>query len=343
MRLQVPAPWAAALTALLLAVFVPVYAEDDEDAQASPVTQHLTAAGRALEVPAAIQKQAGIEVARPELTELLPESEAQGRVVDIAPLLEHRWQYREAVSEVESAGAASSRAKAALDRMLALRRNPADVSARQMLEIETARDEQAARLRAAESRRSALQEGMRQQWGAALAERAMSEAESGVAMFANQVLLLIVSSRTGGLGNPQIPVMVSMAGDRSAAAVASPVGAAPAGPANAPGDAWFYLAPSAGFRVGAHVRAWVPESATALQGVLVPRQAVIWHAGQPWLYLRTGATEFARQNLSAARNLGSNWFVADAALAGREIVVSGAQTLLSEEQRAHIPDEDDDP
>jgi hypothetical protein len=105
------------------------------------------------------------------------------------------------------------------------------------------------------------------------------------------------------------------------------------------------------------------------EGGLVPASAVIWHAGQAWIYVREaqgGAGEadeaarngaepaaaasspstvridsFQRRGLPNAVRLGDQWFVP-----GLEtddpVVVRGAQLLLSEELKSQLKNENDD-
>ena len=78
-------PGIVAFTLLSMLTMVATVAADDDEEQESHVTQSVTARGRALEVSTAIQKQAGIEILRPDLTELRPEDGVQGQVMDLQP------------------------------------------------------------------------------------------------------------------------------------------------------------------------------------------------------------------------------------------------------------------
>jgi hypothetical protein len=50
-----------------------------------------------------------------------------------------------------------------------------------------------------------------------------------------------------------------------------------------------------------------------------------------------------RRPVRNLRPLDDGWFATDRSLEGQKLVGTGAQLLLSEEHRRHIPDEDDDP
>lgn len=318
-------------------------ADNDDDDGPAPVAQVLTAAGRTLQIPPEVQQQAGITVARLQAARMLPERETQAQVVDVGPLLQARWQYRDAQAQWESARATLARTQAALDRLEALRRNPDDVSTRQMLDAETARDESAAQVRAADARRQSLREAVLREWGEDIFASALADGAAGAGLFTGQALLLVAVGATGMPLGMETRARAAASGSGDASVAVTLLGPASMAAATLPGAAWFGLVPAQGFRVGAHVRVWLAADTAPQNGVHVPRAAVIWHGGAPWLYRRVDATHFARHGLSGASDFGDGWFVPAADLAGADVVVTGAQTLLSEELRAQIPDEDDDP
>lgn len=314
-------------------------ADDDDDDVPPPVTQGIGAAGRTLQVPPEVQRQSGIELTRLDAAHVVPERDGQGRVVDVAPLLELRWRHRDAAAAEESARAALARARSAVDRLQLLRRNPDDVSERQLLEAETAHAEQVARLHSAQARRRALHETVLREWGAEIAARALAADGTEETLFAGAALLLLALP---GAPGPDTRLHAGMDGTREAAVAVSLLGEAPGGALSLPGSAWFGLVPARGFRVGAHVRVWIADGA-ARAGVRVPRAAIVWHGGQPWVYRRVDAVHFARHGVAGGMEADGSWFVVDPSLVGAAVVTRGAQTLLSEELRAQIPDEDDDP
>jgi hypothetical protein len=73
----------------------------------------------------------------------------------------------------------------------------------------------------------------------------------------------------------------------------------------------------------------------------VPTSAIVWHDGQPWVYREARDHGFVRVAVPAMPGAGSSLFVDSALTPGQRVVIRGAQTLLSEEFRQQIPDEDD--
>ena len=81
--------------------------------------------------------------------------------------------------------------------------------------------------------------------------------------------------------------------------------------------------------------AWstLPTSAQTTQGTFVPSSAVVWYAGQPWVYVQDRPTRFARRPLGRAAEAAGGFFVTEGLQPGERVVTGGAGLLLSEEQR----------
>jgi multidrug efflux pump subunit AcrA (membrane-fusion protein) len=109
-----------------------------------------------------------------------------------------------------------------------------------------------------------------------------------------------------------------------------------------PGETYFYLVHGNGYRAGMRVAARVGLGGAPVAGVIVPAEAVVWHAGKAWAYVKQDEQTFARHEVSAAEELDGGWFNAGGFQAGDEVVVSGAQLLLSEELKYQIRNENED-
>ena len=83
----------------------------------------------------------------------------------------------------------------------------------------------------------------------------------------------------------------------------------------------------------------LPLPGKVQSGVLVPAAAVVWHGGKPWVYRQTGPTRFDRVAVDLAPVQGDSWFESAHLRPGEQVVISGAQLLLSEESRLQIRNE----
>jgi hypothetical protein len=82
---------------------------------------------------------------------------------------------------------------------------------------------------------------------------------------------------------------------------------------------------------GAAVTGYLETPGDAVNGVSIPRPAVIRFAGATWVYVQREGTNFVRSAVTLERPLTNGWFVSRGIDAGDQVVVSGAQTILSEE------------
>jgi multidrug efflux pump subunit AcrA (membrane-fusion protein) len=111
------------------------------------------------------------------------------------------------------------------------------------------------------------------------------------------------------------------------------------------GLTYFYAAPAnSGVLPGMNVRAFLANG-KPVDGAIVPASAVVWWAGRAWVYRRTGDDTFSRREIPVdmpAEQDGG--FVVPASLLADEgdVVIVGAQMLLSEEFRSQIQVEGDD-
>jgi hypothetical protein len=321
---------------------LPADVEGEADAP-SRVVEH---GGRiSVRLSAAWQKQAGIEVYAPELLAIAPENPAIGRVVDLQPLFDLRSRYHQARADLDIARAALRSSVLSLERLQMLHGEAANVSARQLQEAQARRDSEKARSEAAAARLQDLEFRALQDWGNVITGWILAAESAALSSLSRreQVLVQLTLGADQSLPADVTRVHLARGGDRAAAAAAELVSPAPRTPEGVQGETWFFRMPAGDLRVGMRLQAWVPAGGAASTGIRLPAAAVIWHAGRPWAYERQDGEYFARRELAGARSEGDGYFVPDASLAGIEIVSAGAQTLLSEEFRGRIPDEDDDP
>lgn len=71
-------------------------------------------------------------------------------------------------------------------------------------------------------------------------------------------------------------------------------------------------------------------------GVVVPDAAVVRSDERAWVYTQTSETNFARREIILNQPVNDGWFVTNGVAAGEKVVVTGAQTLLSEEHKGQI-------
>ena len=93
--------------------------------------------------------------------------------------------------------------------------------------------------------------------------------------------------------------------------------------------------PSRMLRPGLSVTAFLDFPGPARSGVVVPRSAVVRQSGRTWVYVQTGAEQFARRLVVLEEPTAQGWFTRSVS-SGDRVVTVGAQTLLSEEFKSQI-------
>lgn len=308
--------------------------DDEDDAPAAGAAR--AADAMRVTLTAAEIALAGIETGGLATARATPESTAAGRVANAAELLALLGDLRAAR---KTAAASREVVSALADRVARLRKLAAAgelAVARELaaLEVEYRRELETAARR--EARVEQLATALRAGWGASVAALAQSDAIAVVER--GEALLVEFASD----GEPPATVRVAASDARRDAVAAQVIGPGAAALGGARGTSWLAVAPAGALRAGMPVTVWIPRAASALDGVVLPAAAVVWHRGAQWYYVADDATHFSRHALGDAVAYGHDYLLPAARAPQGPVVLHGAQLLLAEEFRAAIPEEDDD-
>jgi hypothetical protein len=85
-------------------------------------------------------------------------------------------------------------------------------------------------------------------------------------------------------------------------------------------------------KAGEPVTGYLPTGGERLKGVIIPREAVIRTEGKSWVYvLNSNGASFTRKEIPVDHALENGWFVPNGITTADHVVVTGAQTILSQE------------
>ncbi len=269
------------------------------------------------------QKQLALKIVALAAAQLEPEVKGYGRVLDPAAL-------SAAVAEFVSARAAADASQKELERLKVLSaQNNASERALQTAEAAAHRD--AAQ---AESSRTRLLTS----WGKAIADRAdLSALIQSLAL--GESALVRIDLLAGELLKTQpTGARLFLLSDENNPVEAEFVSSAPIVDSQTQGQGFLFLVKSRqpGFAPGAAILGHLKITGDAQSGVMIPRDAVVRFNGKPWVYLQTGDQTFTRREIFEEHPLVDGWFVAQGVKPGDRVAVSGAQMLLSEEQKYQI-------
>ena len=276
-----------------------------------------------------------------EAFSLQARAEIFGSVVNIQTLVEQRARFVAAQNEIRVVQASLTRSSAEYQRMQTLFRDKQMVSLRAVQAAESDWKSDQAKRASSESEVANIRTAVRQQWGDALTRMALAPGREFNGLLSGQQVLVQLSWGTQP-GEPPATIKIAQAGGGENPIVAQFVSPALQADSEVAGRTFWYRAPGAGLRVGMRVAAMLEDVKGARMGVSVPFSAPVWHGGKAWVYVKHDDDGFERREVSTTESSNGGWFNAAPFEPGEEVVVSGAQLLLSEEFRYQIKDENDD-
>ncbi len=272
-----------------------------------------------------VNLQATIGLRTEELTpaELSPELKAYGRVLDPTPLAS-------AVAELVTAEAASQASQAELARLKTLAaQNNASARALQTAQAAAARDQaqlQAVRLRLMAS------------WGNAIAQReGLPDFVESLGSLGSALVELDLPAGETVDAEPTGARLVVL-GNETNVVPAQWLGRAPTVDPQMQGRGFLFLVRPNLWHLapGAAVTGWLSLPGEPRKGVRLPREAVVWFNGAPWVYLKTSDESFERRQTVLSTPTEAGWFVHAGLKSGDKVVTTGTQQLLSEELKGQI-------
>ena len=310
---------AVASAALLSACSKPGEEKEGEKPKAEASRVKLGAHGEVtVTLDADTQKRMGLKVERPAPAQWQPELKGHGHVLDPAPLVA-------LLDELAPAQIASETSQREFERLRTLaEQNNASVRALQAGEAAAKRDQLVV-----ESLRSRLILG----WGKAVLQR--DDVPALVNSLANQDRVLVRIDLAAGesLSPPPVSARLFSLADSEHPVAAEFFDLAPSVDPQTQGQGFVFLVGGRppGFSANAAVTGYLKIPGEALTGVLIPSAAVLRHQGKGWVYLQTGDEEFVRREIPLDHPGAGGWLVAPGVTDKDRLVVSGAQTILSEE------------
>jgi hypothetical protein len=263
---------------------------------------------------AATQERIGLKTAAPTVVQWQPRIHATGNVVD--PLA-----FMSAVSDYASAQAAASMSGRELDRTRKLA-NQNNASTRTLESAQAGATHDSLALAAARAAFTST-------WGADLAART-NLIELAQQLGANHTMLVKLSLPSGTILS-QVPssARVSLLDNETNFFPATLMDDLGIDPATQTQTLLFSV--SGNLPRNAAVTASMDAAGDPVSGLLVPFSAVLRHQGLGWIYVQAATNQFVRAQIPLDRLMEKGWFVSENLSATNQIIITGAQTVLSTE------------
>ncbi len=290
-----------------------------------------------------IQKSSAIETLILKPASHHAEFIAYGKVLNIQALLALRHRYLLALTDQRSAQAKFKQSEQNINRQQDL--YSSGVSSKRSLQEQQAQwQANQAQADATHYQSTAITDEALLLWGKELTDWALSNDQAKLDAFLSgrQKLIQITLPSHQHLASTIRSIDVEVSGNRSKAHKAEFISAATHTEFVAQGESYFFQSSDRKLLPGMAISAWIPEQSSAVTGVIIPKSALIWYMDQALVYIKTTETTFSRRVLSHYSPNADGYFVPDTLSANQQLVITGAQMLLSEELRGQIPKKDDD-
>jgi len=301
----------------------------------------------AVRLDLALQNQNGIETQSVESMELYTEVDAFGRVFNINGLVELRSNVNRINGEKNIVLSELSASNKKLNRLKILHKEAANISTRQLQEVEAESKTQQAKLNTLNSKLIDVRTEAEQAWGSVLTSWVLDNQTGAFEkiLSGEEIIVFVALRAEDTLPDNTQTIYIGRNGNRSSAQKAFYISPAIESDRVLQGETYYFRAEAnkSQYRADMHVHVWIPQSTDSMSGVFVPESAVVWSSGRPWVYVKNGEEIFVKHVINNPVVLGDGLFVENGLAVGDEVVSSGAQMLLAEEYRWSIPDEDNNP
>jgi hypothetical protein len=257
-------------------------------------------------------------------------------VADLQPLAQLSASTQAAAAQLAIAQAKLAASRAEYERAKRLFDDQQNVSAAQLQASQAAFAADQAALTAAQAQVDANRASARLDWGAALADALFASDPQQRALVENLLArreLLLQVVLPAELADARAPSQGQVVLDgRTGPPIRLVSPAARADPRLAGRSLFYRTWPDPALLPGATIAVQL-ETGRHVEATSVPPSALVWWQGRVWIFVRNESGDFERREVPADRAADSSVMLADLA-SGTEIVVQGAQVLLSEELRA---------
>ena len=296
-------------------------------------------------LPPATQQNSGITTAKVSSAQFQGTIKSYGNVVSIDSLTEAKARALSLKTDIALARAASASNMQQYQRLNALNADDKNVSDRAVQEALAAVNADNAKITASESQLKNLQTSMRLQWGEVLSTLAFEgKSAPHLANLLERKNVLIQVSLPLNITTPKAGSSIHVAPLNESIAPIKALYVSPATTSDSSGfgKTFYYSAPAESLRIGMRVNVETGANGDgSVNGIIIPSNAVVWYAGKPWAYFKQGKDQFVRKPISADTEVAAGWFN-QGIDTNSEVVVSGAQLLLSEEFKYLIKNENED-
>lgn len=276
------------------------------------------------------QTASGISVERLGSLSYRHEIKAYGQVVDLDGLITLRNNFADAKAAARKAVLQLALSRNEYARAKTLFNSTKYVSLEELQNAEAAYYSDLADSESAFQNMSGIKAEISQQWGNRIADMVSKDAPLIREILGHEmsILILTVPAR---LDIGRAPDVAEVETVNRTLVRSYLVSISPVSNPNVQGVSYFYrVRTTPALPTGTNVVAYL-RSDTKIEGVVIPASALVWLNGKAYVFVRRGEERFVRKEIAVTDPVRGGWFMNAGVIPGDEVVVAGAQLLLSQE------------
>lgn len=284
------------------------------------------------------QNLAGIKTQDLEVAKQPVEFVTYGKVISPQPLLELRTKYLTLLAQNKSLYARFNESQQNLLRTKNLYAQGV-VPAKRLEEQQTRWQENKSHLDENGSQLQTLISSSRQVWGEPLTSWFIdsNDKKSGEFLQKKALLLQIIIPANTHLISEVKKTFIDKTHQRQNAAPVTLISVSPIIDPISQSQTYFFKCQDRKVPYESQFTAWIATNNQNIKAISIPKSALVWHLGQAYVFIKTANDQFNRRLIPDLITSQQGYFSYENLHVGEEIVVIGAQTLLSQSLKSAIP------
>ena len=301
-----------------------------------------------LNLTSEIQKNSSIKIIPIQSTPYKKNLTNYATVLSIDLLIEQKNRFNEIKNEINILTNELDRDKRNYERFKLLNEDNKNVSDKALQEARVIYENTRIKLLASQELVSGIKQNIRAQWG----ETILSMIDSGKKkelfkfLLEDKARIIKVTLAESTSNEPPKNISLALVDNLDEKFLANFLADAPSLDKSLRGKTFFYIVFSNKLRFDSKVIANLVQEnlpSNLERYLIIPKEAVIWNAGQAWVYIKTDENKFLRKVIETDNESSNGWIVKEESIKENDlIVINGAQLLLSEEFKYQIKNENDD-
>lgn len=299
-----------------------------------------------------VQKNSGIKTVIIKKVSGIKNLTSYANVLNIDLLIEQKNKFNEIKNQINIFSNEFDRDQKNFDRLKLLNDDNKNISDKALYESKTQFENTRIKLENTQALISGIKQNIRAQWGETILAMIDQNLNKDLLnlLILNQARLikvtLIESSSHDEIIGPPKEINVALIDNLNEYFIAKYLSEAPTLDKTLKGKTYFYIVYNGQLRIDSKIIANLIQNTTQINQMnflSIPKDAVVWNSGLAWIYIKTSDNKFVRKVIDTNNESADGWVISDSQIKENDqIVINGAQLILSEEFKYQIKNENDD-